>query len=62
MLSMKLRAGWAGGRSAGIGSVLAWPFWTEGVALAPFTTFWLWTGMMPFLLLRGRIDAEGPAQ
>ena len=47
---------------AGIGSVLAWAFWTEGVALAPFTTFWLWTGRMPVLLLRGRIDAEGPTE
>lgn len=31
-------------------------------ANAPLTAFWLWTGVMAFLLLRGRFDAEGPAQ
>jgi len=44
-----------------IRSVLAWAIWTEGVATAPLTAFWLWTGVMSFLL-RGRFDAEGPAQ
>lgn len=61
MLSMKRRAGGAGGRSSA-GLVLAWAIWTEGVAMAPFTAFWLWTGVMSFLLLRGRFGAEGPAQ
>ena len=30
--------------------------------MAPLTAFWLWTGVMSFLLLRGRFDAEAPAQ
>ena len=30
--------------------------------MAQLTAFWLWTGVMSFLLLRGRFDAEGPAQ
>ena len=46
---------------AGTGSVLARAIWTEGVAMAPLTAFWLWIGVMSFLL-RGRFDAEGPAQ
>ena len=57
-------AGWLGWWAllAGIGSVLAWAIWTEGMAMAPLTAFWLWTGVMSFLVLRGRFDAEAPAQ
>ena len=46
---------------AGIGSVLARAIWTEGVAMAPFTAFWLWTGVVSVLLLRGRFD-DGEGQ
>jgi len=38
---------------AGVGSVLARAVWTEGVAMAPFAVFWIWTAVISVWLIRG---------
>jgi hypothetical protein len=50
---------WLGwwGLLAGVGSVLARAVWTEGYAMVPFTTYWIWVGVVSVLLLLGRFAA-----
>jgi len=43
---------------AGAGSVLARAVWTEGIAMVPFTAFWLWVGVVSVLLVLGRLDVS----
>jgi hypothetical protein len=44
---------------AGIGQVLARAIWTEGVALAPGTAYWIWVVVLSVLLLLGRFAVAG---
>jgi hypothetical protein len=39
--------------------VLARAIWTEGVALAPGTAYWIWVVVLSVLLLLGRFAVAG---
>lgn len=52
---------WLGwwGLVAGLGSVLARAFWTEGWAFLPFTAYWVWVAALSVALVMGRFAVSG---
>lgn len=63
IVSARTLPGWLGWWAivAGVGLVLARAIWTEGIALAPATAYWVWVIVLSVMLLLGRVAVRADA-